>query len=113
MAVLTVQDISRAGLNPSLAAAAAGGDAFPNAGRAFLRVKNAHATVARTVTVASQLPAGAIPQGAVKTDLAVSVPATQERWIGPLDPVAFNDANGRVVATYDTEADLTVGAFAL
>ena len=113
MAVLTVQDISRAGLNPSLAAAAAGGDAFPNAGRAFLRVKNAHATVARTVTVASQLPAGAIPQGAVKTDLAVSVPATQERWIGPLDPAAFNDANGRVVVTYSTEADLTVGAFAL
>jgi hypothetical protein len=113
MAVLTVQDIARTGLNPSLAAAAAGGDAFPNSGRVFVRVKNAHATVARTVTVASQLPAGAIPQGAVKTDLVVSVPGTQERWIGPLDPHSFNDANGRVVVTYSTEADLTVGAFAL
>jgi hypothetical protein len=113
MAVLAVQQISRAGLNPALAAASAGGDAFPNAGRAFLRVKNANAAAARNVTVASQLPPGALPQGAAKTDLAVAVPALSERWIGPLDPAAFNDANGRAVVTYDTEADLTVGAFAL
>ena len=113
MAIFALQQISRAGLNPALAAAAAGGDAFPNTGRVFLRVKNAHATVARTATVASQLPPGAVPPGAVKTDLAVAVPALAERWIGPFDPASFNDANGRVVATYDTEADLTVGAFAL
>ena len=113
MAVLAVQQISRAGLNPALAAAAAAGDAFPNTGRVFLRVKNAHATVARTVTAVSQLPAGAIPQGAVKTDLAVAVPAQGERWIGPFDPASFNDANGRVVVTYSSEADLTVGAYAL
>jgi hypothetical protein len=113
MAVLAVQQISRAGLNPALAAAAAGGDAFPNSGKVFLRAKNAHATVARTVTVASQLPAGALPQGAAKTDLVVQVPALGERWIGPFDPASFNDANGRVVVTYDTEADLTVGAIAL
>ncbi len=113
MAILAVQQISRTGLNPALAAASAGGDAFPNTGRAFLRVKNAHATLARTVTVASQLPPGAIPPGAVKTDLAVAVPALGERWIGHFDPASFNDANGRVAVTYDTEADLTVGAFAL
>ena len=113
MAVLAVQQIVRAGMNPALVAAAAGGDAFPNTGRVFLRVANANAGAARTVTVASQLPAGAIPQGAVKTDLAVAVPAQGERWIGPFDPASFNDANGRVVVTYDTEADLTVGAFAL
>ena len=113
MAVLAVQQISRTGLNPALAAASAGGDAFPNTGRVFLRVKNGHATIARTVTLASQLPPGAVPPGAVKTDLAVVVPALGERWIGPLDPASFNDSNGRVVATYDTEADLTVGAFAL
>ena len=113
MAVLAVQQIVRTGLNPALAAAAAGGDAFPNTGRVFLRVANAHATLARTATVASQLPAGAIPQGAVKDDLDVQVPVLGERWIGPFDPSSFNDANGRVVVTYDTEADLTVGAFAL
>jgi hypothetical protein len=113
MAVLAVQEIARAGLNPALTAAAAGGDAFPNAGRVFLRVKNAHAANPRVVTVASQLPAGAIPQGAVKDDLDVQVPALGERWIGPFDPGSFNDANGRVVVTYDTEADLTVGAYTL
>jgi hypothetical protein len=113
MAVLAVQQIVRAGLNPALAAASAGGDAFPNTGRVFLRVKNANAAAARNVTVASQLPPGALPQGAAKTDLAAVVPALSERWIGPLDPASFNDSNGRVVVTYDTEADLTVGAFAL
>ena len=113
MAILVVQQISRAGLNPSLAAAAAAGDAFPNTGHVFFRVKNAHAATPRNVTVASQLPAGAIPQGAAKTNVAVAVPALGERWIGPFDPASFNDANGRVVVTYDTEADLTVGAFAL
>jgi hypothetical protein len=113
MAVLTVQQISRTGIDPDLVAAAAGGDAFPNAGRVFLRAKNAHATVAPTSTVASHLPAGAIPQGATTTDLAVSILATGERWIGPFDPAAFNDANGRVVVTYSSEADLTVRAYAL
>ena len=113
MAVLTVQAIARTGLEPAFGAAAAGGDAFPNTGREFLVVKNDHATVARTVTVASQLPAGAIPQGAAKVDLEIEVPALEERWIGPLDPASFNDANGRAVVTYDTEADLSVGAFRL
>ena len=113
MAVLTVQQISRAGLDPSLDAASAGGDAFPNSGRVFLRVANANVGAARTVTVASQLPAGALPQGASKADLVVQVPADSERWIGPFDPAAFNDANARVVVNYDSEADLTVGAYAL
>ncbi len=97
MAVLTVRQIYRTGIDPVLIAAAAGGDAVPNAGRVFLRADNAHATLARTVNAASQLPAGAIAQGATKTDLAVSVPALGERWIGPFDSAGFNDANGRVV----------------
>lgn len=113
MATLTVQSIVRAGLNPSVAAAAAGGDAFPNNGKTFLRVVNANVGAARTVTVASQLPSGALPQGAAKTDLAVAVPASGERWIGPFDPAAFNDANGRVVMTYSSEADVTVGVYTL
>ena len=113
MAVLAVQQITRAGLDPALAAAAAGGDAFPNTGRVFLRVANANVGAARTVTIASQLPAGAIPQGAAKADVDVAVPASDERWIGPFDPAAFNDANGRVVVTYDDEADVSVAALAL
>jgi len=60
-------------------AAAAAGDSFPNSGRVFLRVANAHLSSARTVTVVSQLPSGALPQGAAKTDLDVSVPAAALR----------------------------------
>lgn len=112
MAVLTVQQIDRTGLDPALAAADAAGDSFPNSGQQFLRVANANVGAARQVTVASQIPAGGVPQGAAKTNLVVSVPASSERWIGPFDPGSWNDANGRVVVTYDNEADLTVGAYA-
>lgn len=113
MATLTVQTIVRAGLTPSLAAAAAGGDAFPNNGKTFLRVVNANVGAARTVTIASQLPAGGIPQGAAKADIAIAVPASGERWIGPFDAGSFNDTNGRVVMTYSSEADVTVGVYSL
>lgn len=50
MAVLTVQQISRTGLDPALVAASAGGDTFPNAGRVFLRATNAHASATRAVS---------------------------------------------------------------
>ena len=116
MATFAVQRNSRAGLNPARAAAMAAGDAgdaLPNTGHMFLRVKSAHAATAGTVTVALQLPAGAIAQVAAWTNLAVSVPALGERGLGPFDPASLNDANGRVVVTYDAEADLTVGAHAL
>ena len=114
MAVLAVQAIVRAGVVPALAAAAAGGDSFLNGGRVYLHVANANVGAARTVTITSQLPAGALPQGAAKTDLAVVVAASSEKLIGPFDPQGFNDANGRVVLTYsDAAADLTVGAFSL
>jgi hypothetical protein len=113
MAVLALQEVVRTGLNPSLGAAAEAGDSFPNDGRVYLRVKNAHADQARTVTVASQKAASAVPQGTAKADVVVAVPGTQERWIGPFDPTAFNDANGRCVVTYDEHADVTVGAIKL
>jgi len=114
MATLTVAQISRSGVATALAAAAAGGDAFANDGRVYFSAKNGHATLPRTVTFASQLSAGGLPQGAAKTDLAVVVAALTEKRIGPFDPSAFNDANGRVVVTYsDAAADLTVEAVRL
>lgn len=73
MAILAVQQISRAGLNPALAAAAAAGDSLPNTGRVFLRVKDAHAANARNVTVASQVPTDAVPQAATAAHIAAAV----------------------------------------
>lgn len=115
MAVLAVRSIVKAGLDDAaLGAAAAGGDAFALDGtkKTFLRVKNANAA-SRTVTIASQLPAGAVPEGAAAANLAVVVTGLKDFFIGPIDPVAYRDANGRAVVTYSTEADLTVGAYAL
>jgi len=114
MAVLTVQQIARTGLTISAgAAAAAAGDSFANNGKRFLRVVNANGAATRTVTIASQIPTAAIPQGAALSNLAVVVPISGEKWIGPFDPAYFNDANGRVVFTYSSEADLTVAAYDL
>lgn len=114
MATLTVQAISRTGLTDAGgAAAAAAGDAFANTGKQFLRVINGSGAATRTVTIVSQLASASIPQGAAAANLAVVVPISGEKWIGPFDPAAFNDANGRVVFTYSTEADLTVAAYSL
>lgn len=110
MAVLTVQTISRAGLNASFAAAAAGGDSFVNDGKTYLHAKNGSGG-ALTVTIASQVanpPAGLAP-----ANVAVSVPAAGERIIGPAPQAAFNDVNGRCVVTYSGVTSLTVAAVAL
>jgi hypothetical protein len=114
MAVIVASQISLAGVNENLVAAAAGGDSFLNDGRVFFNVKNAHATLPRTITFASQLSAGAVPAGSAKADKAVVVAALTEKRIGPFEPTSFNDANGRVVVTYsDAAADLTVEAVRL
>lgn len=113
MAALTIQQVVRTGLVEALVAAGSGGDTFVNDGKKFFRVKNGHASAARTVTFASQLPAGALPQGAAKADLAVVVAAQTSVDIGPFDPSAFNDNTGKVIVTYSTEADLTVAAVSL
>lgn len=107
MAVLTVQQVALAGLNPSYAAAAAGGDSFLNDGKVVLHVKNTNGS-ARTVTVASQRPA---TPGLAPANNAVSVPATTgDRFIGPFDPGIWNDANGAVQVTYSADAGVTIAA---
>lgn len=113
MATLALQTVARTGLDHTLAAASAGGDAFGNDGRVFLRVKNSHGSASRTVTFASQIPTAAVPQGAAAANVAVAVAAGKDFLFGPFDPAGFNDANGRVVVTYSTEADLTVAAVKL
>jgi hypothetical protein len=117
MAVLVVRQVIPAGLTEAaLGAAAAGGDSFAldAAKRTWLKVTNAHAANPRTVTIASQLPDGAVPPGTEKDDLDVVVPALTTKLIGPIDPLAYRDSNGRAVVTYsDAAADLTVAPFAI
>ena len=113
MATLTLQTISRTGITPTVTAAGASGDKFTNDGKTFLRVVNANVSTARTVTVASQIGAGAVPQGTASANLSVSGPASGEKWIGPFETNAWNDSDGKVNVTYSSEADLTVAAYKL
>ena len=78
MATLTVQQVTQTGLNPSLVAAAGGGDEFVNGGDIFVEVDNQDAS-ATTVTFETARQV----EGFDVDDLAVSVPAGERRLIGP------------------------------
>lgn len=92
-----------------LVAASAGGDQFNNlvatTERTFLRVVNGGGSPI-TVTIASQVLCN---QGYTH-DLAVSVAASGEEWIGPLSRDRFNDGNGNVQITYSGVTSVTVQA---
>lgn len=106
MALLTVQSTSLAGLvNPTLSAAAAGGDEFPNNGRTIVYIENAD-TVAHTVTIDSQ---AACSQG-FDHDAPVSVPAGGNARIGPFLKDRFDDPTRRVIVSYDAVTSVSVAA---
>lgn len=110
MATLATQTISRAGLASALAVAAGGGDQFTPTGRTFFYAKTA-GTVS-TITFAT--PGEAIEDVAI-ADLAVVMPATGERMIGPFPGGTFANSalSGRCAVTYTSVTGLTVGVFEL
>lgn len=105
MALLALQSISKAGLNPAFVAAGAGGDTFANDGSTSLHVKNGGAG-AITVTVASDK---LCDQG-FDHDVAVNVPIGGERIIGPFRPKRFG---GIAAVSYSGVTTVTVAAFQL
>jgi hypothetical protein len=108
MAELTVQQIDRDGLEPSLASAASGGDTFDNDGRTFLWVKDT-GTTAPTVTIAIQKTV----DGQSVTGRTVAVESGEERLIGPFPPTEYNNSDDEVEISYDDETDVTVAAVRL
>lgn len=102
MADLSLQKVSRTGLNPSFDAAAAGGDRIPFTRGAYLHVKNGSAG-AITVTINS---VRACDQG-FDHDESVSVPAGGERLIGPFNS-RFRSSDGYVAFSYSGVTSLTV-----
>lgn len=108
MAVLTVAEVARAGIDATLVAAAGGGDSFPNDGRTYLDVLNGSG-VAITVTVVTQMTV----DGKAVADDAISVGAGARKKIGPWPPSIYNDVNGRVQVTYSGVTSLTVNPFRL
>ncbi|MEA3250145.1 MAG: hypothetical protein U9Q35_00975 [Pseudomonadota bacterium] len=109
MATLTVQKSSIDGIAPTYAAADIAGDEFAWGRSAFLHVKNGDAA-SHTVTIASQVTAR---PGIAPADIAVAVPAGEERIIGPFTEGAFKDGNGSVQVGYDAVASVTVAAISV
>lgn len=116
MAILTVQKptLGVVGATLTLAAAAAGGDSFPNTGVEYFHIVNSHATLARTVTFDSPgtcsfgLAANALHDVAVVVPGVDMAPANRV-VVGPFPRSRFNDGNERVQVTYSASgADVTV-----
>lgn len=106
MATLSVQQIVRTGLSPSLVAADSEGDEFANTGREFVHVKNGDASP-HTVTIVTPVTVDDL----AVADRDVVVPAGEERMIGPLPTATYNTAGGVVQMTYDAVASVTIGVF--
>jgi hypothetical protein len=108
MADLTVQRLSQTGLNPSFSAAGASGDTFTNDGNCWLHIKNGGASPV-TVTITARTPCN---HGTLH-NLAITVPAGEERISPRLEQSRFNDSNGKVSISYSATTSVTVGVFGL
>jgi hypothetical protein len=112
MATLSVQTPVLAGLNPSYAACAGGGDQFAaaNINKYLLHVKNA-GVGSITVTLADQKSVAPANAQSFNANVQVTVPNGGERMIvlGPVD--RFMDTNGNVQITYSGVTSVTIGVF--
>lgn len=115
MADLTIQDIVEGGLNPAFGTASVAGDAVLNLnGDVFVAVKNGDVAVKQVTITAQDASETVAGFGALtKAHAIVSVPAGEERWIGPFPRKAFNDAAQKVQITYDAVTSVTVAAVRL
>lgn len=106
MATLIPAAVSIGGLNATYASAAAGGDKVPPGDRVFVHVKNGAGSPI-TVTLA----ANPTPSGLTVTSPTVSVPASGDRFIGPLSKNDYAAASdGLVAITYSSNTSVTVAA---
>lgn len=106
MATLSTQVIALAGLNPTYAAATGGGDKCEVGDRNFLHVKNGSGS---PVTVT--LTATAALRGQAVSNVTVSVPASGERMIGPLNAdLLQNQSDGLCAIGYSSATTVTVAS---
>lgn len=111
MALLTVQQVTLAGLQPEFTPADVAGDQAPmDSDNVFVVVRNGGASDV-DVTINSVKPCD---QG-FDHDEVVTVPAGEEAWIGgsKFRRDRFVDSQGRVSWTYSDTASVTVAAFRL
>jgi hypothetical protein len=109
MATVATQQVTRTGLAPAYAAAAAGGDSFRPGPTTFLHIKNA-GTAAITATVVTP----GRTQGFDIADLAVTVGAGGEAMLGPLPADLFRDpADGLADITWSAVTSVTFAAISV
>ncbi len=110
MATLTVNEAAEGG-GITFVSAAAAGDAFANDGKTIFVIYNDSVSASEVTATAQDTTATAPGFGAVtKADAMSDVEADSADVMGPFPKTAFNDANGRVVITYESETDMTVAA---
>ena len=108
MATLTTQQVTRTGLAPAFAAAAAGGDKFVPNKDTILHIKNGSGG-SLTATIVTPKEAFS---GAAIADIAVAVPAAGERIIGPFPYENFADPSDALAnLTYSGVTSLTVAVY--
>lgn len=113
MAVLTVSQVLITKLAQTLAAAAGGGDSFPNTGKEFLAIKNAGSSITLTVT-ASGAACNYGVAASTAHDQTITVPNDSVIYlIGPFPTLRFNDNNNRVQLAYSGVTTVTVAVFSL
>lgn len=105
MAIVDTQGVQITGTAPTYSAASAGGDQVRAGADTVLHVKNASAG-AITATVVTP---GTVAGQAIG-DVAVSVPAGGERFIGPLTRDHFAGSDGLVDITWSATASVTFAA---
>ena len=109
MATLSVQDVVVTGLEPTLVAAAGGGDDFPNDGLTFLVIDNADASP-MTVTVDDTGSVSPVGATAFTPDVDVIVTNGEQRYIGPFPVSRFGNS---VALSYTSATSVTVAAVRL
>lgn len=105
MALLTTQDITTAGLQPTYTAAAGGGDTMVPDDRTFLHVKNGGGA---PITVTMVTP-GTVDTLAI-TDRAVSVTNALDKMIRIPADIYRDPATGLASITYSAVTTVTVAA---
>jgi hypothetical protein len=110
LATLATQSITRAGVVPSYAAAAGGGDAFTPTKDTWLHAKNGSGGSITVTIVTARTDA----IGNAIADNAIAIAAGAEKLIGPFPAEHYQDSStGLAAVTYSGVTSLTIGAFAL
>ncbi len=101
---LTVQTISRAGLEAVYTTAIADGHKFVNDGMMLVTLKNG--ATDKTITVQT----AATVDGKAVADDSVTLTANEERDIGPFPPGIYNQTDGMVYIDYSSPTNVTIAA---